>query len=166
MCLPVEDGSGSIAVQVVIEQEAEGLPLPAYATAGSAGMDLMAALPPNSPLLIAPGQRALISTGLRISLPEGFEAQIRPRSGLAARYGIMLPNAPGTIDSDYRGTIQVLLLNAGSEPVTFQRGDRIAQLVIAPVVRGAWQVSISLPATQRDAGGFGSTGVAVRSPLP
>jgi len=132
------------------------LPLPAYATAGAAGMDLPAAV--TAPVIIEPGRRALIPTGLAVALPQGYELQIRPRSGLALRHGIVLPNAPGTIDEDYRGEIQVIVLNAGDAPFTVERGTRIAQAVLAPVVRGDWQEVASLDATARNAGGFGSTG--------
>ena len=132
------------------------LPLPAYATAGAAGMDLLAAV--TTPVTIAPGQRALIPTGLAIALPPGYELQIRPRSGLALRHGIVLPNSPGTIDEDYRGEIQVILLNTGDAPFVVERGARIAQAVLAPVTRARWHEVASLDATERDAGGFGSTG--------
>src|SRR5690242_18519346 len=132
------------------------LPLPAYATAGAAGMDLLAAV--EAPITIAPGTRALIPTGLAVALPPGYELQIRPRSGLALRHGIVLPNSPGTIDEDYRGEIQVILLNTGDAPFTVERGARIAQAVLAPVTRARWHEVTSLDATERDAGGFGSTG--------
>lgn len=135
----------------------EGLPLPAYATDGSAGLDLPAAVAED--LTIAPGGRALVPTGFSVALPEGHEGQVRPRSGLAIRHGLTLLNAPGTIDSDYRGEIQVILVNHGSEAVVIRRGDRIAQLVIAPVTRAVVSESESLPGTARGAGGFGHTGV-------
>lgn len=134
------------------------LPLPAYATAGAAGMDLLAAV--SAPCVVAPGGRALIPTGLAIALPSGFELQIRPRSGLALRNGIVLPNSPGTIDEDYRGEIQVIVLNAGEAAFTVERGMRIAQAVLAPVVRAEWREVAELEATERAAGGFGSTGLA------
>ncbi len=134
----------------------EGLALPAYATAGAAGMDLLAAV--DAPVMIAPGARALIPTGLTIALPAGYELQIRPRSGLALRHGIVLPNSPGTIDEDYRGELQVILLNAGDAPFTVERGARIAQAVLAPVARARWHEVEALDTTARDAGGFGSTG--------
>jgi len=133
------------------------LPLPSYATAGAAGMDLYAAQP--EPLTLLPGERALVSTGIRIALPEGYEAQVRPRSGLALRLGLGLLNAPGTIDCDYRGLISLILVNWGQEPVTLIRGDRIAQLVVAPIVRVVWQETETLTETPRNTGGFGSTGV-------
>ena len=133
-----------------------GLPLPGYQTAGSAGMDLLAAV--IEPVTIEPGERTLIPTGLIIAVPLGYEAQVRPRSGLALRNGITLPNAPGTIDSDYRGEVQVILANHGSESFTISRGDRIAQLVLAPVVQALWDEQEELPATPRGEGGFGHTG--------
>jgi deoxyuridine 5'-triphosphate nucleotidohydrolase len=132
------------------------LPLPAYATEGAAGMDLLAAV--EAPVTIDPGQRALVPTGLAVALPPGYELQVRPRSGLALRHGIVLPNSPGTIDEDYRGEIQVIVLNAGDAPFTIERGARIAQAVLAPVVRARWHEVASLDATARAAGGFGSTG--------
>lgn len=133
------------------------LPLPAYATAGAAGMDLLAAV--ADPVEIAPGARALIPTGIAIALPAGYELQIRPRSGLALRNGIVLPNSPGTIDEDYRGELKVIVLNAGDAPFRVERGMRIAQAVLAPVVRAAWREVEELDETARAAGGFGSTGV-------
>jgi dUTP pyrophosphatase len=132
------------------------LPLPSYATAGAAGLDVCAALVAD--LVIPPGGRALLPTGFALAVPEGYEAQVRPRSGLALRHGLLLPNAPGTIDSDYRGEVKVIVLNAGSEPLTLRRGDRIAQLVFAPVLRVAWEERTSLPDTKRGEGGFGHTG--------
>jgi dUTP pyrophosphatase len=134
----------------------EGLELPRYATAGAAGMDLLAAV--QAPVTIAPGQRALIPTGLTIALPAGYELQVRPRSGLALRHGITLPNSPGTIDEDYRGELQVIVLNAGDAAFTIERGMRIAQAIIAPVERAVWREVQDLPPTQRNTGGFGSTG--------
>ena len=133
-----------------------GLGLPAYATAGAAGMDLQAAV--GAPLTVAPGERTLVPTGLQLAVPPGFEAQVRPRSGLALKHGITCLNTPGTIDSDYRGELKVLLANLGSEPLVIERGMRIAQLVIAPVVQAQWQPVATLDATVRGAGGFGSTG--------
>ena len=137
---------------------AAGLPLPMYATSGAAGMDLLAAV--SAPVTIPPGGRALIPTGLTMALPAGYELQIRPRSGLALKNGITLPNTPGTIDEDYRGEVQVILLNAGAEAFTVERGARIAQAVLAPVVRASWQEVETLEATDRNQGGFGSTGTA------
>lgn len=133
-----------------------GLPLPGYATSGSAGMDLTAAV--ADPVVIPPGRIALIPTGLAIAVPPGFEAQVRPRSGLALKHGLTVPNSPGTIDSDYRGEVKVILLNAGSEPFTVERGMRIAQLVVARHERVEWQTVTDLEATSRGGGGFGSTG--------
>lgn len=132
------------------------LPLPAYATAGAAGCDLHAAV--EAPLEIPPGGRALVPTGIAIALPEGAEAQVRPRSGLALRHGVTCLNAPGTIDADYRGEVGVILANLGEAPFVVARGMRIAQLVVAPVARVAWDEVAELPATLRGAGGFGSTG--------
>ncbi len=143
-------------IQVLRLPHAADLPLPSYATDGAAGMDLLAAV--TAPVTIPPGGRALIPTGLRIALPPAHELQIRPRSGLALKNGILLPNSPGTIDEDYRGELGVILLNAGSEPFTVERGMRIAQAVLAPVTRAAWREVTELPGTARGEGGFGSTG--------
>jgi dUTP pyrophosphatase len=140
----------------------EDLPLPAYATPESAGLDLVAAVEREH--VLAPGDRALVPTGLSIALPAGFEAQVRPRSGLALRHGIVLPNAPGTIDADYRGEVQVLIWNAGDAPFVVKRGDRIAQLVVAPVAHATLVRSARLGATARGPGGFGHTGVATKRP--
>ena len=137
---------------------AEGLELPAYATALSAGVDLRAAIPPEDPLIIAPGERVLVPTGLQIALPPGYEAQVRPRSGLAWRHGLTVLNSPGTIDADYRGEIKVILINLGQEPFVLQRGERIAQMVIAPHVQVLWQEAEELAMTERGGGGFGHTG--------
>jgi dUTP pyrophosphatase len=145
-------------IRVVRLPHGEGLPLPAYETFGAAGMDLRAAVEAESPLTLAPGARAAVPTGLAMALPEGFEGQVRPRSGLALRQGITTLNTPGTIDADYRGEVRVLLINHGAEPVVIKRGERIAQLVIAPVVRGRWLEVDTLDETHRGAGGFGSTG--------
>ena len=136
----------------------EGLPLPAYQSAHAAGLDLLAAVPENAPLVLAPGKHAMVQTGLAIALPEGFEAQVRPRSGLAARHGVTVLNAPGTIDADYRGEIQVILINHGAEPFAIRRGERIAQMVIAPVVKAELVLAVSLSTTDRGSGGYGSTG--------
>jgi dUTP pyrophosphatase len=146
----------SVEIQVVRLPHAEGLPLPSYATPGAAGMDLLAAV--TAPLVILPGGRALVPTGLRIALPHGHELQVRPRSGLALKHGITMPNTPGTVDEDYRGELQVIVMNAGTEPFTIERGMRIAQAVVAPVVRGVWREVTELPGTARGEGGFGSTG--------
>lgn len=134
------------------------LPLPAYETAGAAGMDLRACLPGRGSLEIAPGARALVPTGLALALPEGWEAQVRPRSGLALRHGVTVANAPGTVDSDYRGELKVILVNLGRAPAEIEHGARIAQLVVAPVARARWAEVGELAATARGAGGFGSTG--------
>ena len=143
-------------IQVVRLPHGEGLPLPAYATAGAAGMDLLAAVAET--ITLAPGARTLVPTGLAIALPPGHELQIRPRSGLALKHGILLPNAPGTIDEDYRGELQVIVMNAGDAPFAIERGMRIAQAVLSPVLRAEWLPVEMLDATTRAAGGFGSTG--------
>jgi dUTP pyrophosphatase len=147
-------------IQVNIRQlpHAEGLPLPAYQTAHAAGLDLLAAVPESAPLTLAPGKHAMVPTGLAIALPEGFEAQVRPRSGLAAKHGVTVLNSPGTIDTDYRGEIQVILINHGAEAFIIRRGERIAQMVIAPVVQATLVPTASLNETDRGSGGFGSTG--------
>jgi dUTP pyrophosphatase len=144
-------------VKVFREPNCEDLPLPEYATAASAGVDLRAAV--SEAVTLQPGERRLISTGLRMALPDGYEGQVRPRSGLAIRHGIGMVNSPGTIDADYRGVIHVILINLGQEPFTVERGDRIGQLVVAPVTRVAWQEVTSLGETERGEGGFGHTGV-------
>ncbi len=134
------------------------LPLPAYETSLAAGMDLRAAVADDAPLTLEPSARALVPTGLAMALPPGFEAQIRPRSGLALKHGITCLNTPGTIDADYRGEVQVLLINLGQAPFVIRRGERIAQMVIAPVTQAAWRETDTLDDTARGAGGFGSTG--------
>jgi dUTP pyrophosphatase len=136
----------------------QDLPLPAYETAQAAGMDLRAATSADEPLVLRPGDRHAVPTGLAFALPEGFEGQVRPRSGLAAKNGVTCLNTPGTVDADYRGEVKVILINLGAEDVIIRRGDRIAQLVIAPVVQAAWREVDSLDDTARGAGGFGSTG--------
>ena len=148
----------TIAIQVTTLPHFEGLALPAYETALSAGMDIRAAVPEDAPVTLAPGERYLTPTGLAMALPAGFEAQMRPRSGLALKHGITCLNSPGTIDADYRGELKVILVNLGQAPFTIRRGERIAQIVIAPVTQGAWDVVAALPETARGAGGFGSTG--------
>jgi dUTP pyrophosphatase len=147
-------------VKIEIQQlpHGEGLALPAYQSALAAGLDLLAAVPEDSPVTLAPGKHALIPTGLTIALPDGYEAQIRPRSGLAARHGVTVLNAPGTVDADYRGEVGVLLINHGDAPFHVRRGERIAQMVIAEVVRGDLIPAGSLSVTNRGSGGFGSTG--------
>lgn len=147
---------GEVRVRVARVPGAEDLPLPAPATPGAAGLDLRAAV--DGELVIEPGARALVPTGLRVAIPEGYEGQVRPRSGLAWRHGLTLPNTPGTIDCDYRGEVRVILLNTGREPVTVRRGDRIAQLVIGPVVRARFEEVAELDATERGERGFGSSG--------
>lgn len=143
-------------IDVVRLPHAADLPLPSYATAGAAGMDLLAAV--MSPITIPPGGRMLVPTGLCIAIPPGHELQVRPRSGLALKNGIVLPNSPGTIDEDYRGELGVIVMNAGDAPFTVERGMRIAQAVIAPVVRATWREVAELPDTARGTAGFGSTG--------
>ena len=147
-----------LPVQVTRAPHGEGLPLPSYATEGAAGLDLLAAVP--APVSLAPGERALVPTGLSVALPPGHELQIRPRSGLALKHGIVLPNSPGTIDEDYRGELKVIVMNAGNEPFTIERGMRIAQGVLSPVLRIEWVEVDRLDETARATGGFGSTGVA------
>lgn len=147
-----------IVLCVALLPHGAGLPLPAYETAGSAGMDLRAAVAPDAPLILEPGARALVPTGLKIAVPEGFEAQVRPRSGLALKSGITCLNAPGTIDSDYRGEVGVILINHGAAPFEIRRGERIAQLVVAPVTRAILRSVEALDETARGSGGFGSTG--------
>lgn len=146
-----------VRVQIVREPHARDLPLPGYETEHAAGMDLRAAV--DDAVILAPGQRALVPTGVRIALPPGYEAQVRPRSGLAVKYGVGLVNAPGTIDADYRGEIRVVLINLGAAPYIVRRGDRIAQLVIAPVTRVFWDPADTLDETGRGEGGFGHTGI-------
>ena len=135
-----------------------GLPVPARQTAGAAGMDLMAAVPAEQPIVLAPGQRALVPCGFAMALPEGFEAQVRPRSGLAVRHGVTVLNAPGTIDADYRGEVMVPLINLGEADFPVRRGDRIAQMVVAPVTAATFQEVEALDETERGSKGFGSTG--------
>ncbi len=146
----------SVNVDIVRLPHGSDLALPSYATSRSAGMDLLCA--EVAEISIAPGSRAMIATGIAIQLPDGFEAQVRPRSGLAAKHGVTVLNSPGTIDADYRGEIKVILINLGYEPVTFARGDRIAQMVIAPVTQATWSEVVSLEESDRGSGGFGSTG--------
>lgn len=153
--------SDRVTIPVLRLPHAEGLPLPSYASPHAAGLDLVAAL--SSDLVLAPGGRALVPTGIAIALPPELEAQVRPRSGLALKAGITVLNSPGTIDSDYRGEIGVILVNLGEDSYRVQRGDRIAQLVIAPLVRATWAVTERLPSSERAAGGFGSTGISIGS---
>ncbi|QOL81224.1 dUTP diphosphatase [Pseudooceanicola spongiae] len=149
----------SIPIRILWDDGADqSLGLPAYESAGAAGADLRANLPDRGQITLASGARALIPTGLRMAIPEGYEVQLRPRSGLALKFGITLPNAPGTIDSDYRGPLGVILLNAGTEAFTITHGDRIAQMLVAPVLQARFDVVSSLDDTARGSGGFGSTG--------
>jgi dUTP pyrophosphatase len=153
-------------VTVAIKQlhNAEGMPLPAYQSEQAAGLDLAAAISAGDGITVKPGGRALVPTGLVLELPPGYEGQVRPRSGLALRHGVTVLNSPGTIDADYRGEVSVLLINLGPEPVMIHRGDRIAQLVIAPVVQAKLVAAVAVTETQRGAGGFGSTGVENAEP--
>ena len=150
----------STSIKIDIQQlpHGEGLALPAYQSAHAAGLDLLAAVPEGAPIVLAPGKHALIPTGLTIALPPGYEAQVRPRSGLAAKHGVTVLNAPGTVDADYRGEIGVLLINHGDTPFSIRRGERIAQMVIASVVQAELIPVTTLSATARGSGGFGSTG--------
>jgi len=150
--------SSTVKVEVQQLPHGEGLPLPAYQTAHAAGMDLLAAVPDSAPIILEPGKVAMVPTALSIALPPGHEAQVRPRSGLAAKHGITVLNSPGTIDADYRGEIAVLLINHGGAPFTIKRGERIAQMVIAPVSQAELVVVQALGETDRGTGGFGSTG--------
>lgn len=148
-----------VAIRVIREDGADpNVALPSYETAGAAGADVRASFPDRGAITLEPGARALIPTGLRVEIPDGFEVQVRPRSGLALKHGITLPNTPGTIDSDYRGPLGVIVLNAGQEPFEIAHGDRIAQLVVAPVVQARFELVDDLADTARGDGGFGSTG--------
>jgi len=151
-----EPGMKHIRVAITRLGGSEDLPLPGYMTDHAAGMDLVAAV--QADLVLPPGRRALVPTGIAIALPQGFEAQIRPRSGLALKHGVTLVNTPGTIDADYRGEIRVILINHGTEPFVVRRGDRIAQMIVAPVCRVRWDLQPGLPATERGDSGFGHTG--------
>lgn len=148
-----------VCVQLLRLPHGEGLPEPRYETEQAAGMDMRAALPADAPITLMPGARALIPTGFCMALPQGYEAQMRPRSGLALKHGITCLNSPGTIDADYRGELKVILINHAAEPFVIARGERIAQLVIAPVMRAVWQMVDALDETNRGSGGFGSTGL-------
>lgn len=148
--------NNAVSVLLARVPGAEDLPLPSYQTMDAAGMDLYAAV--EVPVILQPGERAAVPTGIMIAIPPGFEAQVRPRSGLARHHGISLVNSPGTIDADYRGPVQVLLINLGTEPFTIRRGERIAQMVVAPVSRVVWNEVAALDETERGAGGFGHTG--------
>ena len=157
--MPSHDLTSPAAVPVLVKRlpHGEGLDLPAYATAGAAGMDVVSA----EDVTIAPGGRHAVATGLSLAIPQGYEIQVRPRSGLALKHGITVPNTPGTIDSDYRGELKVILINHGGDPFAIRRGDRVAQLVLAPVTRGTWLEVDELDDTARGAAGFGSTGGVV-----
>lgn len=152
-----------VSVMVVHLPHAKGLPFPAYQSDCAAGLDLSAAVETDEPMVLQPGGRALVPTGLVLQIPEGYEGQVRPRSGLALRHGVTVLNSPGTIDADYRGEVMVLLINLGSEPVEIERGERIAQLVIAPIMQAKLVKVKEVTSTARGAGGFGSTGTSSRS---
>jgi len=152
-------GDRTVDIDVKRLAHGEGLPLPKYETAQSAGMDLYAALTDGEAVTLGPLERAMVPTGLAMALPAGYEAQVRPRSGLAAKNGLTVLNTPGTIDADYRGEVKVILVNLSNDPFTIERGMRVAQMIIAPVTQGAWQEVAELDETARGAGGFGSTGV-------
>jgi dUTP pyrophosphatase len=156
-------GSDQIEVRIVRLPHGADLPLPEYQSALAAGLDLLAAVPEDAPVEIAPGARALIPTGVAIALPPGHEGQVRPRSGLAARHGVTVLNTPGTVDADYRGELQVILINLGTEAFVVRRGMRIAQIVVAPVRRAKLVETKNLDATERAVGGFGSTGTSAKS---
>jgi dUTP pyrophosphatase len=149
-----------MSVEIAIKRlsHGEGLPLPAYETAHAAGMDLRAAVPEGEPLTLRPGDRHAVPTGLSMAIPPGYEGQVRPRSGLALRHGVTCLNSPGTVDADYRGELKVILINHGADDFVVRRGERIAQLLIAPVVHAAWRETETLDETARGEGGFGSTG--------
>lgn len=150
----------SVRVPVRVLPHGEGLEIPAYATTQSAGVDLRAAVPDDEPIVLGPGERALVPTGLQIALPTGYEGQVRPRSGLAVRHGVTVLNSPGTIDADYRGEVKVILINHGRDAFTIRRGERIAQLVVAAHARLLWEAQDALTETARGEGGFGHTGEA------
>ncbi len=152
----VPSGQRTVVVRITRGKAAKGLPLPSYMTEGAAGMDLAAAV--KSKITVSPGERVMVPTGLRLSVPSGYEMQIRPRSGLAIKHGVTVVNAPGTVDSDYRGEVKVLLINHGSDAWTLKRGDRIAQMVLAKVARVRWRAINRLEKTSRGKGGFGSSG--------
>ncbi|HEX5777420.1 MAG TPA: dUTP diphosphatase [Xanthobacteraceae bacterium] len=152
-----------LSISFVQLPHAAGLPAPAYATVDAAGMDLSAAVEDGAPVTLAPGERAAIPTGIQLAIPQGYEGQVRPRSGLALKNAVTVLNAPGTIDADYRGEVKVILVNLGTAPFEIKRGMRIAQLVFAPVVRAALAQTASLEETARGEGGFGSTGIAKRA---
>ncbi|MGZ5919329.1 MAG: dUTP diphosphatase [Hyphomicrobium sp.] len=148
----------TVTIRVLRLPHGEGLPLPSYQSKHAAGLDLLAAVPEDAPIALEPSDRALVPTGFALELPPGYEAQVRPRSGIALKHGVTVLNSPGTIDADYRGEVQVLLINLGSDAFLIQRGDRIAQLVVSPVTHVEIVAADALGATERDKGGFGSTG--------
>jgi dUTP pyrophosphatase len=150
--------SFNVKIDVRLLPHGQGLPLPSYQSAHAAGLDLLAAVAEDSPMILAPGERALVPTGISVALPAGYEAQVRPRSGLASKHGVTVLNAPGTVDADYRGEIGVLLINHGDAPFAIRRGERIAQMVIASVLRAELVAITALSSTERGSGGFGSTG--------
>jgi dUTP pyrophosphatase len=149
-----------VSIEIALKRlpHGEGLPLPAYETAHAAGMDLRAAVAEGEPITLRPGDRHAVPTGLSIAIPPGYEGQVRPRSGLALRHGVTCLNAPGTVDADYRGEVKVILINLGADDFIIRRGDRIAQLLIAPVIQATWRETDALDQTDRGEGGFGSTG--------
>ncbi|MEM9551504.1 MAG: dUTP diphosphatase [Pseudomonadota bacterium] len=150
-----------VVIRVTRDPDSDpAVPLPAYETSGAAGADVRANLPDRKAVTLEPGGRALIPTGLRIEIPDGYEVQIRPRSGLALKHGITLPNTPGTIDADYRGPLGVIVMNAGDAPFVIAHGDRIAQMIVAPVLQARFELAETLAETARGAGGFGSTGTS------
>ncbi len=153
-----------VKIECVQLPHGEGLPLPKYETSGSAGVDLLAALPEGEEIWVAPGERRLVPTGLCIAVPDGYEAQVRPRSGLALKHGITVLNTPGTVDSDYRGEVGIILANIGREPFRIERGQKLAQMVIASFAQADFELTDSLDETDRGAGGFGSTGTGVKGP--
>jgi len=152
--------TNNVSINICRLSHGEGLKIPTYETEASAGMDLPAAIEEGANISIGPGSHAMVPTGFAMALPKGFEAQVRPRSGLAAKNGVTVLNTPGTIDADYRGEVKVILINLGTEPFIIERGMRIAQMVIAPVTQGVWNIVSNLDETDRGAGGFGSTGVS------
>jgi len=154
---------GKVTIEVMRLPHGRGLELPTYQSAGAAGMDLVAAVPEDAPIELVSGARKLVPTGLILQIPEGYEVQVRPRSGLAIRHGITLLNSPGTIDSDYRGEVMVMLINLGADAVTIERGERIAQIIVAPVVQATLVEVKAVSETERGAGGFGSTGTKTKS---
>lgn len=162
--MPPRKTPATVHLKIARLPHSAGLPLPAYQSAGAAGLDLIAAIPDADPIELAPGHRVLVPTGLALEMPAGYEGQVRPRSGLAHRFGVTVLNSPGTIDSDYRGEVKVILINLGDATFEIRRGERIAQLVIAPVLQAGIVVTDELSTTERGAGGFGSTGIKNSEP--